>query len=73
MAGLRVGPHLGEPAARGAFYHLARDGAAPTCPLTIDVLRIIGGKIAEITTFHDDQFPRLGLPERLAADGTLRR
>jgi RNA polymerase sigma-70 factor (ECF subfamily) len=23
-----------------------------------------------IVTFHDDQFPRLGLPERLPADGT---
>ncbi len=37
-------------------------------PLTIDVLRIAGGSIAEITTFHDDQFPRLGLLERLPAE-----
>jgi RNA polymerase sigma-70 factor (TIGR02960 family) len=36
-------------------------------PLTVDVLRIAGGRIAEIVTFHDDQFPRLGLPARLRA------
>ncbi|MDN3022579.1 RNA polymerase subunit sigma-70 [Streptomyces sp. S.PB5] len=39
-------------------------------PLTIDVLRITDGAITEITTFHDDQFPRLDLPERLPADST---
>ena len=26
--------------------------------------------ITEIGTFHDDQYPRIGLPERLLADGT---
>jgi RNA polymerase sigma-70 factor (ECF subfamily) len=52
-----------------AFYHWnGRRGAY--LPLTIDVLRITGGAITEIFTFHDDQFPRLGLPERLPADGT---
>jgi RNA polymerase sigma-70 factor (TIGR02960 family) len=39
-------------------------------PLTIDTLRVTGGLITEIITFHADQFPRLGLPERLPADGT---
>ena len=39
-------------------------------PLTVDVLRINAGAITEIVTFHGDQFPRLGLPERLPADGT---
>ena len=39
-------------------------------PLTIDVLRITGGAITEIVIFHNDQFPRLGLPDRLPADGT---
>ena len=34
-------------------------------PLTLDTLRVVDGAIAEITTFHRDQFPRLGLPERL--------
>ena len=38
-------------------------------PLTLDVLRVTGGAITEIVTFHDDQFARLGLPERLPADG----
>ncbi len=36
-------------------------------PLTLDVLRITGGEITEIVTFHADQFPRFGLPERLPA------
>jgi RNA polymerase sigma-70 factor (ECF subfamily) len=52
-----------------AFYQWRqREGAY--LPLTIDVLRITGGAITEIVTFHDDQFPRLGLPERLPADDT---
>nr|BFE69446.1 hypothetical protein GCM10020092_027470 [Actinoplanes digitatis] len=52
-----------------AFYHWReREGAY--LPLTIDVLRVTGGAITEITTFHADRFPRLGLPERLSADGT---
>jgi len=37
---------------------------------SIDVLRITGGAIAEIVTFHNDRFPRLGLPESLPADST---
>src|SRR5215468_5564913 len=52
-----------------AFY-LWKKGEGGYLPLTIDVLRITGGAIAEIVTFHNDQFPRLGLPERLPADGT---
>jgi RNA polymerase sigma-70 factor (ECF subfamily) len=51
-----------------AFY-LWQESEAAFQPLTLDVLRITGGAIAEIVTFHDDQFPRLGLPERLPADG----
>ena len=52
-----------------AFYQWQdREGAC--VPLTLDVLRITGGAITEIVTFHDDQFPRFGLPERLPADGT---
>ena len=39
-------------------------------PLTLDVLRVTGGAIAEITIFDADQFPRLGLPERLPEDDT---
>ncbi|WP_155375275.1 RNA polymerase subunit sigma-70 [Catellatospora vulcania] len=52
-----------------AFYHRRkREGAY--LPLTIDVLRVTGGAITEIVTFHADRFPRLGLPDRLPADGT---
>lgn len=52
-----------------AFY-LWREREDAYLPLTIDVLRVTGGAITEIVTFHDDRFPRLGLPERLPADGT---
>jgi hypothetical protein len=52
-----------------AFY-LWRKREGAYLPLTIDVLRVTGGAITEIVTFHDDQFPRLGLPERLPADDT---
>jgi RNA polymerase sigma-70 factor, ECF subfamily len=52
-----------------AFY-LWREREGAYLPLTIDVLRVSGGAITEIVTFHDDQFPRLGLPERLPAEGT---
>ncbi len=50
-----------------AFY-LWRKPEEAYLPLTIAVLRITGGAITEIVTFHVDQFPRLGLPERLPAD-----
>ncbi|WP_329482270.1 RNA polymerase subunit sigma-70 [Kribbella sp. NBC_01484] len=52
-----------------AFY-LWQEREGAYLPLTIDVLRITGGAITEIVTFHADQFPRLGLPERLPADCT---
>lgn len=52
-----------------AFYHWRKQEGA-YLPLTIDVLRITGGAIAEIIAFHSDQFPRLGLPQRLPAHGT---
>ena len=47
-----------------AFYHWD-EGERAYLPLTLDALLVIDGRIAEITTFHDDQFPRLGLPSRL--------
>lgn len=50
------------------FYLWSPDEAA-YLPLTIDVLRVTGGAVTEIVTFHDDQFPRLGLPDRVPADG----
>ncbi|WP_405432640.1 RNA polymerase subunit sigma-70 [Micromonospora sp. NBC_00617] len=51
-----------------AFY-LWRESEGAYLPLTIDVLRVTGGAVAEIVIFHDDQFPRLGLPQRLPAGG----
>ncbi|GIF93248.1 RNA polymerase subunit sigma-70 [Catellatospora chokoriensis] len=50
--------------------YLWREREGAYLPLTIDVLRVTGGAITEIVTFHDDRFPRLGLPECLPADGT---
>ncbi len=50
-----------------AFY-LWQEQERAYLPLTIDVLRVTGGAIAEIVTFHDDQFSRLGLPEHMAGD-----
>ena len=52
-----------------AFY-LWQEGAGAYLPLTIDVLCVTGSAITEIVTFHADQFPRLGLPERLPALGS---
>jgi len=51
-------------------FYLWREEEGVHLPLTIDVLRVTGGAITEIVTFHADQFARLGLPERLPADGT---
>ncbi|MEE3922222.1 hypothetical protein V2I01_39800 [Micromonospora sp. BRA006-A] len=52
-----------------AFY-LWQDSDGAYLPLTVDALRVTGGAITEIVTFHADRFPRLGLPERLPADRT---
>jgi RNA polymerase sigma-70 factor (ECF subfamily) len=69
MTGLRGVPTSVNRQPAVAFY-LWQEGARAYLPLTIDVLRITGRAIAEIVIFHADQFPRLGLPERLPADGT---
>ena len=51
-------------------FYLWRESAGAYLPLTVDVLRVGGGAVAEVTIFHADQFPRLGLPDRLpAGDG----
>ncbi len=52
-----------------AFYQ-RRPESGDYLPLTLDVLRVTGGAIAEVTTFHADRFPSLGLPAFLPADGT---
>ena len=69
MAGLRAVPTSVNRQPALAFY-LWQEHEAAYLPLTLDVLRITGGAVTEIVIFHDDQFPRLGLPERLPADGT---
>ncbi len=68
MTGLRGVPTFVNRQPAIAFY-LWQEQEGAYLPLTIDVLRITGGEVTEIVVFHDDQFPRLGLPERLPADG----
>lgn len=68
MKGLRAVPTCVNRQPAVAFYEWRpQDGAY--LPLTIDVLRITGGAITEITTFHDDQFSHLDLPDHLPAHG----
>ncbi|GIJ20505.1 RNA polymerase subunit sigma-70 [Micromonospora lutea] len=69
MTGLGAVPTAVNRQPAVAFYH-RREPAGAYLPLTIDVLRISGGAITEIITFHADRFPHLGLPERLSAEGT---
>ncbi|KQZ68872.1 RNA polymerase subunit sigma-70 [Nocardioides sp. Root151] len=67
MTGLRGVPTSVNRQPAVAFYEW-RESEGAYLPLTIDVLRITGGEITEIFTFHDDQFPQLGLAERLPSD-----
>jgi RNA polymerase sigma-70 factor (TIGR02960 family) len=69
MTGLRVVPTSANRQPAFAYYHW-RESEGAYLPLAIDVLRITGGQITEIFIFHGDQFPQLGLPERLLADDT---
>ncbi|PKH41064.1 RNA polymerase sigma-70 factor, ECF subfamily [Nocardioides alpinus] len=48
-------------------YYIWDERAGAYVPITIDVLRISGGQITEVTIFDRDQFPLLGLPEFLSA------
>jgi RNA polymerase sigma-70 factor (TIGR02960 family) len=66
MTGLRAVPTSVNRQPALGFYQWQEQEAA-YLPLTVDVLRISGGAVTEIVIFHADQFPRLGLPERLAA------
>ncbi|MFJ4989936.1 RNA polymerase subunit sigma-70 [Streptomyces sp. NPDC088732] len=68
MQGLRGVPTSVNRQPAVAFY-LWNERESAHLPLTLDVLRISGGVITEIVIFHADRFPRLGLPERLLADG----
>lgn len=48
-----------------AASYLRRPGSAEFTAFKIDVLRVVDGAIAEITTFGVKHFPAFGLPERL--------
>ncbi|GAA0580933.1 RNA polymerase subunit sigma-70 [Paractinoplanes ferrugineus] len=69
MTGLRAVPTAVNRQPAVAYYHWRKSEGA-YLPLTMDVLRITGGRITEIYIFDADQFPRLGLPAGLPADGT---
>ena len=49
-------------------YYLWREDERAYLPLSIDVLRISGGAISEITIFGAEQFPVVGLPDRLSVE-----
>jgi RNA polymerase sigma-70 factor (ECF subfamily) len=63
MTGLRAVPTAVNRQPAVAFYHW-REKEGAYLPLTLDVLRIAGGAIAEIVTFPGDRFAGLGLPAR---------
>ncbi|CUR59152.1 RNA polymerase sigma-70 factor sigG [metagenome] len=71
LQGLRGVPTFVNRQPAIAFY-LWSDDEAAYLPLTLDVLRITGGQVTEIVTFHGDRIPRVGMPERLPAEGELR-
>lgn len=48
-----------------AASYLRRPGGTASTAFKIDVLRVVDGAIAEITTFGVKHFPPFGLPERL--------
>jgi RNA polymerase sigma-70 factor (ECF subfamily) len=67
MTGLRGLPTSVNRQPAIAFY-VWKESEHAYVPLTVDVLRVTGGEITEIFTFHDDRFPQLGLPASLPAD-----
>jgi RNA polymerase sigma-70 factor (ECF subfamily) len=52
----------GQPAAGG---YVRRPGTTVFRPQNLDVLRVVDGRIAEITTFEPHLFPVFGLPRML--------
>lgn len=66
MTGLRAVPVAANRQPAVAFYHW-RERSGAYLPLTLDVLRVSGGAIGAIVTFHADRFPGFGLPESLPA------
>lgn len=68
MQGLRsVATSVNRQPALG--FYLWQEEAGAWLPLTVDVLRVSGGLVTEVTIFDADQFPLLGLPDRLTAGG----
>jgi RNA polymerase sigma-70 factor (TIGR02960 family) len=64
MAGLRaVATSVNRQPAVG--YYIWHEASGSYLPITIDVLRVSGGRVTEVTIFDRDHFARLGLPERL--------
>jgi RNA polymerase sigma-70 factor (TIGR02960 family) len=49
-------------------YYVWHDQESAYLPLSIDVLRVSGGSITEVTIFGPEQFPHVGLPAQLDAD-----
>ena len=68
MTGLRSVPTAVNRQPAIAYYRWD-DEAVAHLPLTIDVLRVSGDQVSEVTIFGAERFPSLGLPERLPADG----
>lgn len=68
MTGLRVLPTSVNRQPALAAYQWEEAEQAHV-PLTIDVLRVSDGAVAEVTIFGAEQFARLGLPARLDGDG----
>ncbi|WP_242497294.1 RNA polymerase subunit sigma-70 [Nocardioides oleivorans] len=64
MTGLRTVPTSVNRQPAIACYQW-REQEQAHLPLTIDVLRISGGAVTEVTIFGAEQFERLGLPARL--------
>lgn len=64
MAGLRsVATSVNRQPAVG--YYTWHEPSGAYVPITVDVLRVSGGLVTEVTIFDRDHFARLGLPERL--------
>ena len=68
MSGFRAVPTAVNRQPAVAYYHW-REQEAAYLPLTLDVLRISGGMVTEVTIFEAERFASLGLPDRLPADG----
>jgi RNA polymerase sigma-70 factor (TIGR02960 family) len=69
ISGLRAVPTAVNRQPAVAFY-LWDDEQAAHLPLTLDVLRITGDLVTEVTIFGAERFASLGLPDRLTADGS---